>query len=195
MSDDRLAAAYSLAGSNPSDFVSHVPRLYDLVIELSARTVIELGVRYGVSTVALLWGLAQTNGDLYSVDLDLAPAAFPRDAVAGDQRVRWHQVTGGSTDGRVLRQLPQRADIVFVDTDHRYASTTNEIALYTARIANGGALVFHDTAVETFPEHGGAEPPFPVRRAVDEFLASTTIPIAEHVRHEDCYGLDVVRFL
>src|SRR4051794_31496222 len=52
-----------------SDLGCHFWMLYAFVIALGAEQVIELGVRRGASTVALLSGLDVTGGRLWSCDI------------------------------------------------------------------------------------------------------------------------------
>src|SRR5690606_8392354 len=57
----------------PSDIREHLPTLHDLAVKLDAETVIELGVRTGVPTVAWLAALQQTGGTLWAVDATSGP--------------------------------------------------------------------------------------------------------------------------
>ena len=181
-----LTRLYKQVAAEPSDIQGHLPRMVDLVAKLNAQAVIELGVRYGTSTVAWLYGLAATGGHLWSVDIVRQHRPIDVD--------HWTFVEGDDTDPAVLAQLPATVDIVFVDTNHRYEHTRREIELYAPRVRRGGALVFHDTDVEVFPDdhEPGSEPPWPVRRAVDEFVA-TSPRVTDVEEHHDFHGLTIVR--
>lgn len=159
---------YEFVRREPSDIQEHLPTLVDLVVSTGATKVIELGVRWGVSTAAFLWALEQTNGHLWSVDTD------NRCNLKDD---RWTFLMGYDLDLGVMSQLPDDADIVFVDTDHRYDLTRAEIQAFTPKLRSGGYMVFHDTEVRNFEHHTpGTEPPFPVKKAVDELLPEDTYP-------------------
>lgn len=166
----------------PSDINEHLPTLRDLVVKLDARKVIELGVRTGVSTVAWLTGLQDTDGHLWCVDVGTAPPM-----VTSHSRCTF--VQGDDLSEDVLGQLPDEVDLVFVDTDHRYQLTVDEIATYKHRVRPGGCMVFHDVAVETFDHHDGTEPPFPVRTAVAEWAEADGLTVE---RWENNHGLAVV---
>jgi predicted O-methyltransferase YrrM len=161
-----------------SDIQDHLPRFVDLVTDMNAKIVVELGVRSGVSTVAWLHGLERTGGHLWSVDLNPAPPI-----IGG----RWTFIQGDDLSPEVLVQLPRLADIVFIDTSHTYDHTRNELAVYEHRVRSGGCIVLHDVDVKSFPEHTTRQPPFPVRRAVEEFAGDRRVDW-----YSGSYGLAVV---
>src|SRR5262245_2537375 len=53
----------------PGDFDPYLTLAFDWVRALRARVVVELGVRLGSSTRALLAGAAETGGEVWGVDL------------------------------------------------------------------------------------------------------------------------------
>ncbi len=126
---------------------------YTTLIEYAqqCQTIVEFGVRGGVSTWAFLAGLPE-DGKLYSVDI--LPCIVP---VPVSSDPRWTFLVGDDLDPAVQVQLPKRADLVFIDTDHTYEQTVGEIAY--AVTFEPKRLVFHDYVME------------PVARAVDEWCA------------------------
>lgn len=174
------ASQYRAELQRRSDIYQHLATLKKLVETTAKRTkapvtVIELGVRSGVSTVAWLAGLEETRakGRVWAVDVKEAP-----------QKIRDHQlvtfVQGEDTDPAVLAKLPSHADIVFVDSDHTYELTQAEIETYAPRVKPGGSLVFHDTALPRFPHHKSEQPLFPVRTAVTEWTEAMSAEGREH---------------
>lgn len=164
-----------------SDIQDHLPRFSDLVVSLDAQVVIELGVRWGTSAIAWLHGLQQTGGYLFAVDIEHLP-------IAVDGHHQMMRVTGDDCDQRVLRRLPLSADIVFVDSSHRYEHTCREIELYAGRVRPGGVMVFHDTNMRAF-EHLPDERPWPVRTAVEEWIGRSGFSVETY---SDSYGLAIV---
>ena len=122
-----------------SDIVSHLPTLHDAVIETGAQQVIELGVRGGNSTAALLAGLEKTGGQLWSCDLDM-PGAPIRDYMGHDQ---WDFVQGDEFE--VLREAPSTCQVLFVDTVHNYEHVIRELKVYGVKVEPGGIIMVHDT--------------------------------------------------
>jgi predicted O-methyltransferase YrrM len=171
-----IADDYKRLCETPSDIYEHLPLFVSLCETLDARTVIELGTRSGVSTVAWLHGLPE-DGRLYSVDLDPAPTIDDE---------RWTFIQGDDLSTEVVEQLPV-ADIVFIDTCHEYEWTLSELNLYRWCVRPGGRIVLHDT--ELMRPLGVVGPPYPVKRAVMEF----TCAVGWNVRwHRNCWGLAII---
>jgi len=160
-----IAHAYHEQLVHPSDIVEHLPTFVAAVEELHATTVIELGVRWGVSTIAWLHAIEATGGRVWSVDVDQTANHNVFTATG-----RWTFVHGDDCAPEVLALLPEQADIVFIDTSHAYDHTLRELAAYVPRVRPGGRVLLHDTEVLA-PDNVGPQPPFPVKLAVREFCA------------------------
>jgi methyltransferase family protein len=148
---------YPEVAAAPSDIQQHLPRL-----RREARgTVLELGVRGGSSTVALLAGLEERGGTLWSVDVDPASAAiFPG-------HHQWCFVLADSRDESPVLEagLPDELDVLFIDTIHTYEQVRDELAVWGDRVVEGGVILFHDT--DSYP---------PIRRAISEWCKSRRVP-------------------
>jgi len=147
---------YEMQLAQPSDIVEHLP--YFVELAQHAQTVIELGVRTGVSTVAWLYGLEQSGGHLWSVDIAPAPSLPSR---------QWTFILGDDLD--VVGQLPDEVDVVFIDTSHHYQRTLDELAAYLPKVRSGGTIVLHDTELEVPEDTPAGDPPFPVKTAIAKF--------------------------
>lgn len=128
-----------------SDIQGHLARLHALVVEVGAQTVVELGVRTGRSTVALLAGVERTGGRVWSCDLN-APG-IPAEVVDHPQ---WTFVRGD--DVTVVDQAPRPIDVLFIDTSHEYEHTLAELNAYAPLVRSGGVVVLHDTNPALWPE-------------------------------------------
>jgi predicted O-methyltransferase YrrM len=177
-------AAYEANRAVWSDIQSHLPRLFDLVIDNAATRVLELGVRSGVSTTAFLAALENNGGHLWSVDL------APPPHLEGP----WTFVLGKSIDVAAVQASAgtDPFDIVFVDTDHTYELTRAEIEAWAPHLKPGGRMVFHDTNLERFDHHTTPQPAFPVRTAIEEWLNNDALAVLEAF-YPDSYGLTIVR--
>jgi predicted O-methyltransferase YrrM len=178
-----LAQAYTTELGRDSDIVEHLPTFVDVVHALKATTVIELGVRGGVSTTAWLYAVADTGGHVWSVDVDPTPA-HGTFADTG----RWTFILGDDCSPEVLAQLPRSADVVFIDTSHAYDHTYRELAAYVPRVRPGGLVLLHDTEVLA-PDNIGPQVPFPVKEAVRDFCAVWQLPWSNDPR---CNGLATI---
>jgi hypothetical protein len=153
----------------PSDIRDHLPRL-----RREARgTVLELGVRGGASTSALLAGIEERGGTLWSVDIN----AGCRHAFDGHPQ--WHFVAADSrdTDAVVAAGLPASLDVLFIDTIHTYEHVHEELEAWADRVRRGGIILVHDT--DSFPD---------VRRALGDWCRSRQVPF-EFLRRSNGLGV------
>lgn len=167
-----------------SDIVEHLPVLYDTVVNSGAQTVVELGVRTGNSTAALLAAVAETGGHLWSVDIRLMPAAqqHPIETAAGSS---WTFLIGD--DLTVAKQfISTDIDVLFIDSSHHYEHTLAELRLYGPRSTT---ILLHDTELEHPDGAPATDPPYPVKTAVTEWCAET----GRSWRNlTNCYGLGII---
>jgi predicted O-methyltransferase YrrM len=176
-----LAKLYAEVASTPSDIYEHLPVFVDLVKRGNVQTVIELGTRTGVSTIAWLFALERTGGRLWSVDMDAKPGI-------GDYP-HWTFIQGDDEDPVVFGQLPKPVDILFLDTSHHYQHTKRELELYRSFVKPGGLIVCHDTELPIPEGHPHGDPAYPVKRAIEEFVAQygyrwQNLP--------NCWGLGII---
>jgi hypothetical protein len=132
------------------DMAPHVGHLAALASR--ARVVVEFGIRGGVSTWSMLSGLP-ADGELYAVDIEDVRWRLPA-AVRGDPR--FHFVLGDS----LTVVLPDRADLVLIDSSHEFAQTVAE--LLRASKLKPPVIALHDYLYA--PCNGT------VQRAVDGFV-------------------------
>lgn len=177
MNLDVLTERYNLLKEVNTDIGHYMDDLAIAVKETGARTVIELGTRYGASTIAFLHAL-YGQGQLWSVDcsfpvtdvetgIDLLSSQGPLGCVD-----YWCFLLGYDTSPMILNALPLRphVDIVFIDTNHTYEETLIELELYYPHVREGGRIILHDVNIETTGNDPKPEPTrYPVRKAVVEF--------------------------
>jgi len=176
-----LARLYAKVSAEPSDIYEHLPKFVQMVKDGAVTKVIELGTRTGVSTIAWLYALEQTDGYLWSVDIDAKPAIGDYD--------HWTFIQGDDESDVVLSQLPEQVDIVFLDTSHHYEHTLRELRLYRSQVRPGGLIVCHDTQLD-YPEGAPpSDPRFPVKRAIEQFIRETGF---RWVNHPECWGLGII---
>lgn len=155
------------------DMEPHIADLADLA--RGKRTIVEFGIRGGVSTWAMLSAMAD-DGLLVGVDID--PDAPIPPAVRDDPRFSLH--TGDSLGVR----LPAHADMVMIDSSHEFAQTVRE--LVRAASLTPDVITLHDYL---YPETPG------VRRAVDGYTAPGYLrdePYRLATVHQSRWGLAVL---
>lgn len=103
-----------------TDIELHLPRLY----AEAEGIVLELGVRYGNSTAALLAGVERRGKHLYSVDINDCSGVI-------ETSNHWTFIQADSLDYEKIYPHVQGAiDILFIDTDHTYERTKAELELW-----------------------------------------------------------------
>lgn len=200
-----LSDQYHRLLTNHSDIVDHLPTFVQQIKDLNATKVIELGVRFGVSTIAFLHGLEATNGHLWSVDGDIPFSDWEDDTDLLGQYLdgssstldNWTFIHMWDTDPTLLELLPHDVDILFIDTSHIYAETLRELTTFTSFVRPGGLILLHDTEVDPIegenvegpvkPE--GDQPHFPVFIAISEFCEHNALMWKNDHR---CNGLGTI---
>lgn len=122
----------------PSDIVDHLPELYRAVIQHPAARVLELGVRSGNSTAALLAGAEHVDGHVWSVDFN--PPTVPD---WWSRTGRWTLRIGDDLDPAISHRLsidPGMFDVLFIDTSHTYEQTLTELRTYVPMVRDGGTV-------------------------------------------------------
>lgn len=199
---DALDLSYEQIHTKWSDVVDHLDTFRDAVelanafqdgrmIPASVK-VIELGVRYGVSTVEWIKACWDFGGHLWAVD-GSPPVIEPTmqyDLLAPlMDHPAWDFVLGWDDEPHVLARLPTDADIVFIDTNHTYELTTAELTEYVPRVRPGGRVFLHDTALKETANATTPQPMYPVLTAMREFCAEYGY---EWTNVEYCNGLGTI---
>lgn len=143
-----LEEAYRLACTTPSDINEHLHTLVSLVEEVRGYdiypTVLELGVRTGVSTIAWLKALSEPLDKLISVDIDKSSIDYTSTKLKPLARCMFRTVCEDSRD------VQEGCDILFIDTLHDGDQLLQEMLVHedNTRVF----IVLHDTS--TFGEVG-----------------------------------------
>lgn len=153
------------------DMVPHTGHLTDLASQV--KSIVEFGLRGGVSTWALLDGLPE-DGALLGVDVLPVDEILLPPRVTNDPRFTF--VMGDDLQVK----LPKTADLVMIDSSHQYDHTVAE--LLRAEKMKPRFIVCHDYL------DPGAGPM--VKPAVDGFVAFRSYRL--QVLHESPCGLAVL---
>lgn len=152
---EELKQAYQVAAERNSDIKEHIPTLYNLAKEVNS--VVEFGVRTGVSTSAFLYSGCRLNS--YDLWLDDWVKQLFQYATECGSHVQYQQM-----DSR-LADIPQ-ADLLFIDTLHEYKHLKEE--LYTHHDKINKYIVMHDTQLCA---GSSGEDPIGLAASILEFLA------------------------
>ena len=138
-----LEQYYTQACANESDINEHVKTLYKYAS--SCESVVEFGVRGGVSTFGLLYGLAKNqncNKKYLGVDIQWCPITERMNKIAEENNIdyKFIQMDSAKVD------LPQNYDLLFIDSWHIYGHLKRELENNHKKINKW--IVMHDTTVD-----------------------------------------------
>lgn len=149
--------AYQEHLSRTSDIQQHLGLLHGLACAGDVDQVVELGFRTGVSASAFL----ATGKRLLSIDLDKSCKAHVS-RLAKDYP---HTFTFKVGDSRVFPQI--ECDLLFIDSDHTYATTLAELEHWETFVSKW--IVLHDTTSFGRKDRPPGNGPG-VMSAIDSFL-------------------------
>jgi predicted O-methyltransferase YrrM len=189
-----LKERYDMLCAGQNDVVEHLPTFVRTVEELNATKVIELGVRYGVSTIAWLYGL-EGRGNLWSVDCSF-PIVDPETGIElltsqGPLGVvdHWIFLLGYDHWDTMVAALPDQVDAVFIDSQHTFEQTQLELELYYPKVRSGGRILLHDTMLDKTANATTPQPLYPVRTAMYQFCERLGLQCENN---QACNGLGTV---
>jgi hypothetical protein len=136
--------AFGYLSTLPSDINEHMPILKKYTEQ--CESVLELGVRYIVSTYAFLAGKPKR---MVSVDLD-HPSKYGGNLDLVHTACREAGIDYKFIQGNDLEvEIEDNFDLLFIDTDHYYAQLTAELNRFSSKIKK--FIIMHDT--ELFSEN------------------------------------------
>jgi predicted O-methyltransferase YrrM len=156
---------YRARAASDHDIKAQMPVLYAWARQPGAR-IIELGVRGGNSTAALLAGIGHGGGELWSVDI-----AEPEVPAHWRGLARWHLLVADDQSPEAVAFCPEAVDLLFIDTSHFYGHTLAELRLYVPKVVPGGVVLLHDTDRREWPD---------VSRALDDYCAANALDWYDH---------------
>lgn len=134
--------------------------------------VLEIGVRGGCSTSALLSGVEKRGGHMWSVDV--SPCQ-----IFDSPQWTFIQANSITEKERILAAIPEDLEVLFVDGDHTYEGCLSDLQTFGLRAK---LILIHDCLCpDTYPG---------VRQAAQEYADSLGLPLT--IR-EGSYGLGVIQ--
>jgi len=130
---------------------------------MKAKHILELGVRTGVSTRALLVACRKLNASLISYDTD--PCTETRQKIrelelVNQEKPNWLFV---QEDDRQMLAIvkPRSMDMIFLDTDHELTHAAMELDLCDKVLKRGGVILVHDTLAPAYAD---------INKAIAQFM-------------------------
>lgn len=142
----KLKQMYDKFCAEPSDINEHLPVLYTAATK--CESVLETGVRGGVSTWALAYGLANNGKSekyLFINDIEICQVSEILDAgISADIKIEYEWKNNLQLD------FNRSFDMAFIDTWHVYGQLKRELNCFSPFIKK--YIIMHDTTID---EHVG----------------------------------------
>jgi hypothetical protein len=149
--------AYQYHLSHWSDIQDHLPRLY----AAAKGNCLEIGVRSGVSTSALLAGIEDHGGHLFSVDINDCPAFHGHP--------QWTFRRADTVNDVTVRELlAKKYEVLLIDGDHTYEGALSDLKNFGPLAKR---IFVHDSNAPDFPG---------VKKAVEEFVKQVKRKVTYH---------------
>lgn len=152
--DDALSAAYRESLEIPGN--EYLPHIVDVAEVSMSSKAIEIGVRSGYGSIALLHAMSHENGTLVSIDSNITKLSVESD--------RWTSIKGDTLDPSVIAQL-HHADLVLISDEYGAERTLEILETYRHLVTSGGTIVCRGADTDTVQ----GDTDWPIRRAVEQF--------------------------
>jgi predicted O-methyltransferase YrrM len=127
-----------LTGNGDSD--KHLLTLFSISLSINARSILELGVRSGTTTLPFLMATDLTNGFLESVDINSTSFKCP-----DEYNHRWKFYQRNALD--LLKEKTEKKekyDLIYVDDWHSYDHVKAELEYIDQMVRPGSIVLLHD---------------------------------------------------
>lgn len=144
-----LETKYLLLCNTPSDINEHLPTLYEY--SKGCESVLELGVRSGVSTFAFMKGLSENESNkrrLVSGDLNEISSMLNQAQIitfCRDYNIDYTFLLGNDLDIKIPESISE-TDITFIDTWHIYGHLKRELVKFAPITKR--YIIMHDTTLD-----------------------------------------------
>lgn len=123
------------------DMMYHVHTIHAIARGINAKTIVDLGVRNGQATRALLLSAKENNGRVFSVDTDDCNHACP-----AEYKNNWlfYQMTTDQFYNDVVSPKNTEIDLLMIDSDHSYEQSKIDFENYSKHVRVNGIVLLHD---------------------------------------------------
>jgi len=155
----KIETIYETLCTTPSDINEHLPTLKKYALECDHIT--EFGVRYVVSTYALLAGKPKKM-----ISYDINPVNWIPIAIECVNHTDFTFIQGNTLEIEI-----EPTELLFIDTLHNYNQLSQELKLHGNKVSK--YLIFHDTtSYELNGESYDGVPQEGIWKAIEEFMES-----------------------
>lgn len=128
----------NFVSSHPSDISGHLLQIYDTIVRKSPKITVELGVRKGMSTFVLSMAAQDVGASLISVDIE--------DCSRFCKWSEWIFIKMNDLDFADI--FEDKIDVLFIDTNHTFEHTIDELKKFLPKMNKQGIIIMHDTNIQ-----------------------------------------------
>lgn len=140
--------------SGSADMYSIMPVEFFLAWTIQAKIMVEIGTMDGSSAIPLLKAAEETNGCLYSVDLDGCEDA--KQLVTRYELNKYWRFCNMKSD-EFFKTFNKTIDFAFIDGDHSWPQVARDLENCMQRLSGKGIIMVHDYL--EFPQYSDKNPP------------------------------------
>lgn len=147
-----------------NEMAGHLALIFDTVVEMKPRFIVELGTGNGNSTFAFIRGADIVGCPLLTVDKDDRSYVFTDPNIVSDIKPNWTRLQAEDVElGKRWKEftrekgLPEAIDILFIDTDHERGHTKSEIITFVPYLSENHLIMLHDAAILELGVYSGLE--------------------------------------
>jgi predicted O-methyltransferase YrrM len=124
-------------GSGDSD--RHLMSLFGIALGSKAKTIIELGVRNGDTTLPLTLAAKHNNGHLYSVDINQTSYCLPKELSENQTFIQSDAI-------KFLENWDSEKsiDLIYIDDWHSYEHVKKELEILDSKVSPSTIILLHD---------------------------------------------------
>lgn len=122
------------------DMSYHVYTINAIARGIHAKTIVELGVRNGQSTRALLYAVALNDGIVHSIDIEDCNHVCPLPIL---NLWKFYQMTTDKFYEEYYNNLGE-IDLLMIDADHSYEQSIKDFENYSKNVRTNGFILMHD---------------------------------------------------
>lgn len=127
----------TMHGTGDSD--AHIMTLFSLALSLKPRSIIELGVRDGFTTVPLLLAAKKLGVQLHSVDINQ-----PRFEVPDNLKPNWSFYKSDAIAFLNGLDKNNTIDFIYIDDWHAYEHVAEELRIIKPLVTSSSVILLHD---------------------------------------------------
>lgn len=131
----------------------------EFILLNSSKTIVEIGVNHGETTLALCDAASQTDGHVYGIDLWDKHGLYNQFSKTGDKQIVEQNLRNNGYNNftliqkntfdldfsSFLKKLTPEIDLAFIDGCHSYNGCLNDLQAVYPLLSKTGVVVFHDT--------------------------------------------------